>query len=203
MDNHSNTACFLNAAIKRQSKESLLNQRAKAIWMTGLSGSGKTTLGIHLEKLLHKKGFLTQILDADHVRATFNRELNFTMEGRAENIRRIAEFSKVFLDTGIIVINCFISPTKEIRQIARKIIGKKDYIEVYVNTSIETCEKRDTKGLYKKVRKGLIENFTGVGSPYEPPENPDIEIDTENLSIEQAVKKLSNYIIPKITLIKK
>ncbi len=200
MVNTVNTVCLMNTLIQRQAKEVLLNQRAKVIWMTGLSGSGKTTLALYLEKLLHKKGFFTQVFDADCLRATLNRDLDFSIKGRTENVRRIAEISKIFLDAGVIVINCFISPTNKIRQIAKKIIGNEDFIEVYVNSSLDACEKRDTKGLYKKARKGLIKNFTGLDSPYEVPENPDIEIDTENYSIEQAVKKLSDFIIPKVTL---
>ncbi len=200
MDNPANTFPVVGSFIKRRDKEILLNQKARVIWMTGLSGSGKTTIAIHLERLLYQKGFFTQVFDADYLRATLHRDLDFTLEGRAENIRRIAVMSRIFLEAGVIVINCFISPTKKIRQLARKIIGYHDFIEVYVNASFEKCEKRDPKGLYKKARQGLVKNFTGIDSPYEAPDNPDIELNTDKYSIENVVKQLSDFIIPKIIL---
>ncbi len=200
MDNPANAFPVVDSFMTRRDKETLLNQKAMVIWMTGLSGSGKTTIAIHLERLLYNKGFFTQVFDADCLRATLHRDLDFSLEGRAENIRRIAVLSKIFLEAGVIVINCFISPTKKIRQLARKIIGYQNFIEVYVNASLDKCEKRDPKGLYKKARQGLVKNFTGIDSPYEPPDNPDIELNTDKYSIENVVKQLSDFIIPKIML---
>jgi len=185
--------------ITREDKEKLLNQRAKVIWLTGLSGSGKSTLGIKLEEELHKRGFLTVLLDGDNVRAGLNRNLGFGLEDRLENIRRVAEISKLFLNTGIITINCFITPTKAMRDLAKDIIGREDYIEIYVNAPIEVCEKRDIKGLYKKARQGLIKNFTGIDSPFEPPQNPDLELHTDKLSIEESVQKALDFILTQIT----
>ncbi len=146
--------------------------------MTGLSGSGKTTVGLNIEMELNKRGFLTQILDGDNIRSGINNNLGFSEEDRYENIRRISEVSKLFLNCGIICINSFISPTKEIRDMAKDIIGEENFIEVYVNAPIEVCEKRDVKGLYKKARKGEIKNFTGIDSPFDCPLNPDIELKT-------------------------
>ncbi len=186
--------------ITREDKEKLLNQRAKVIWLTGLSGSGKSTLGILLEEELHKRGFLTVLLDGDNVRAGLNRNLGFGLEDRLENIRRVAEVSKLFLSTGIITINCFITPTKAMRELAKDIIGKDDYIEIYVNAPLEVCEQRDIKGLYEKARKGLIKNFTGIDSPFEEPENPDLEIRTDKLSVEEAINKILDLVLPQITL---
>jgi adenylylsulfate kinase len=184
--------------IQKKDKEKLLNQKAKAIWLTGLSGAGKTSLGINLEKALFNKGFLTQILDGDNIRSGINKNLKFTEADRLENIRRISEVNKLFVNCGIITINCFISPTNEIRQMAKNIIGKENFIEVFVNAPLNVCEQRDVKGLYKKARNGEIKNFTGIDSPFEIPTNPDIEIRTDLLSLEQASNKLFNFILPLI-----
>ncbi len=185
--------------IQREDKEKLIKQHSKVIWLTGLSGAGKTTIGATLEQELYNRGFLTQMLDGDNIRAGLNKNLGFGLEDRLENIRRIAEVSKLFLNAGIITINCFITPTEAMRQLARDIIGSDDYIEVYVNAPLEVCEQRDVKGLYKKARNGLIKNFTGIDSPFEPPSNPDIEIRTDKLSVEESVQIILNYILPKIT----
>lgn len=184
----------------RESKEKLLNQRSKVIWMTGLSGAGKSTIAAALEKELYKKGFLTQIIDGDNVRTGINKNLTFSDDDRKENLRRIAEVSKLFLNCGIITINSFITPTEESRKTAREIIGDKNFIEVYINAPIDVCEMRDVKGLYKKARAGQIKNFTGIDSVFEEPVNPDIEIRTDQLSIEEAIQKLNEYIIPQIEL---
>jgi adenylylsulfate kinase len=184
----------------RSEKEKRLNQKARAIWMTGLSGSGKSTLGLGLEKELSKRGFLTQLLDGDLVRAGINNNLSFSVQDRRENIRRIAEVSKLFIHCGIITIDCFISPTNEIRALAREIIGKDDFIEVYMNASIETCEFRDTKGLYAKARRGEIRDFTGIDSPFEPPDHPDLEFNSSELTIEKTIGKALHFILPKIQL---
>lgn len=183
--------------LSREEKEKLLNQKGMVIWMTGLSGSGKSTIAIGLEKKLFEKGILTQILDGDNVRTGINNNLGFSDEDRIENIRRIAEVSKLFLNCGVVCINCFVSPTIEIRANAKKIIGN-DFVEVFINTPIEECEKRDVKGLYKKARAGEIKDFTGINAPFEAPTNPDIEIKTVGKSIEESVNELLNQILQKI-----
>ena len=185
--------------IQKEDKEKLLNQNAKIIWLTGLSGSGKTTLGTAIERELFKRGFLTQVIDGDNIRSGINNNLRFTRKDRKENIRRISEVSKLFLNCGVITINCFISPTEEIRNIAKEIIGKENFIEIFVNATIELCEKRDVKGLYKKAKMGLIKNFTGISSPFEIPENFDIEINTGDLNLQESVDKVLEYILPVIT----
>jgi len=184
----------------REDKEQFLKQHSKVIWMTGLSGSGKTTIAIALEQKLRDKGFLTQVLDGDNVRTGINNNLGFTVEDRRENIRRIAEVSKLFANCGIITINCFVSPTIEIRQQAKEIIGEKDFIEVFVNTPIEICEQRDVKGLYKKARAGEIKNFTGIDSPFEAPKSPTVDVKTADLSIDQAANQILENILPHISI---
>tara|TARA_R110001583_G_scaffold33438_1_gene112852 strand:- start:1899 stop:2507 length:609 start_codon:yes stop_codon:yes gene_type:complete len=184
--------------IGRDEKEQFLNQRARVIWMTGLSGSGKTTIAIGLEKELQKRGFLTQILDGDNIRTGINKNLGFSDEDRTENIRRIAEVSKLFVNCGIITINCFVSPTLSIREQAKEIIGDADFREIYVNASYEECEKRDVKGLYKKARNGEIKNFTGLDAPFEAPENAFLEIETADISIEESVNCLVKAILSDI-----
>ncbi len=182
--------------LKREDKERLLNQKAKAIWFTGISGSGKTTIAKEIEHQLHSQGLLSQLLDGDNIRVGISNNLSFSTKDRKENIRRIAEVSKLFINCGVITLNCFISPTIEIRKIAKDIIGEHDFIEVHVNASVETCETRDVKGLYKKARKGEIENFTGISAPFEDPENPELEINTSELSINESVNKVLKYILP-------
>ena len=185
--------------INRHQKEKLLNQRAKVVWLTGLSGSGKTTVGAAFERELYNRGFLTQILDGDNIRTGINKNLKFTVEDRLENIRRIAEVTKLFLNCGVITINCFITPTEDIRQIARDIIGEENMIEVSVSTPVEVCEQRDIKGLYKKARTGELKNFTGISSPFEKPVHAKLEINTGELSLEESVKKLMDVVLPEIT----
>ena len=182
--------------LQRKDKEELLNQKSKVIWMTGLSGSGKTTVAKGVERYLHNNGILNQLLDGDNIRIGISNNLTFSSEDRAENIRRIAEVSKLFLNCGIVTLNCFVSPTIKIRNIAKEIIGGENFIEVYINASVETCEERDVKGLYKKARKGEIKDFTGISSPFEAPENPEIEINTSELSIDESVQKVLDYILP-------
>lgn len=184
--------------LNRADKEKLLGQHSLAIWMTGLSGSGKTTLGLGLEKELFNKGFLVQVLDGDLIRKGINSNLGFSEDDRIENIRRISEITKLFVHSGIITINCFISPTKKIRDMAKKIIGDDDFMEVYINSPIEICEQRDKKGLYAKARRGEISDFTGINSPFEPPLHPDLELDTANLSEEETVEQALKFILPKI-----
>ena len=187
-----------NQILNRPDKEKLLNQNARVIWMTGLSGAGKTTIGVGIERELNKRGYLTQVLDGDNIRTGINNNLGFTEADRFENIRRIAEVSKLFLNCGIICINSFISPTKEIRTMAKEIIGEDDFIEVYVNAPLEVCEQRDVKGLYQKAREGKIKNFTGIDAPFEIPEAPAIEIKTNQLTIEESVQKSLEVILPRI-----
>lgn len=182
----------------RQEKETLLKQRAKVIWLTGLSGAGKTTLAKHLEEALFDQGYLTQVLDGDNIRTGINSNLGFSDADRFENIRRIAEVSKLMVNCGVITINCFISPTEDIREMARKIIGADDFIEVYVNAPLKVCEERDVKGLYSRARRGEIKEFTGISSPFETPENIDIEIRTDLLTIDESVKQMLEVIIPRI-----
>ena len=180
--------------LQREEKEELLNQKSKVIWMTGLSGSGKTTIAIALEQKLRDKGFLTQVLDGDNVRIGINNNLGFSAEDRAENIRRIAEISKLFLNCGIITINCFVSPTIDIRANAKQIIEPDNFIEIFVNTSLEICEERDVKGLYKKARAGEIKDFTGISAPYEAPEDPELIVDTDKLSIRESIDFIMDYL---------
>ncbi|MFI3327742.1 MAG: adenylyl-sulfate kinase [Rikenellaceae bacterium] len=182
--------------LSREDREKMLNQRAKMIWFAGLSGSGKSTLAIALERELHKRGLLCRILDGDNIRSGINKNLSFTPEDRAENIRRIAEVGKLFVDTGVITISAFISPTEELRQVAKSIIGEDDFIEVYVSTPIEECERRDVKGLYKKARAGEIKEFTGVSQPFEAPLKPTIAIDTTDKPLEKSVEILLELVLP-------
>lgn len=183
----------------RKIKERIIEQNSKVIWLTGLSGSGKTTLAIELEKTLLKNKYVPQIIDGDYVREVLNKDLSFTESDRKENIRRIAEVSKLFIDCGIIPICCFVSPTIEIRELAKKIIGTENFIEIYINSPFNVCEKRDVKGLYKKARAGEIKNFTGIDSPFEAPLNPFLEIRTDLLSIKESTELLYSKILPVIT----
>jgi adenylylsulfate kinase len=189
--------------LQKEDKETLLQQHAKVIWMTGLSGSGKTTVAKGVERYLHSQGILNQLLDGDNIRVGIGNNLTFSSEDRAENIRRISEVSKLFMNCGVVTLNCFVSPTIEIRNIAKEIIGEENFIEVYINASVETCEGRDVKGLYQKARKGEIKDFTGISDPFEAPENPEIEINTAQLSIDESVQKVLDYILPIIKTSKK
>lgn len=182
----------------RSDKESLLGQHSLMVWFTGLSGSGKSTIAIALERELHQRGLLCRILDGDNIRSGINNNLGFSEADRVENIRRIAEVSKLFVDTGIITIAAFISPSNDIREMAADIIGRDDFVEVYVSTPIEECERRDVKGLYAKARRGEIKNFTGISAPFEAPEHPALTLDTSVLSLEESVHKLLELILPRI-----
>ncbi len=184
----------------RKVKEEILRQSAKVIWFTGLSGSGKTTLASNLEKELFFRRFFCQVLDGDNIRTGINNNLGFSEEERLENIRRISEVSKILINTGMITICSFISPTNKIRSLARSIIGEKDFIEIFLNPPLAICEQRDVKGLYKRARAGEIKDFTGISAPFEAPSNPDVEIDTSVTSIKDSVEMIFSAIIDRITL---
>lgn len=184
--------------LSRADKEAMLGQKGLMIWFTGLSGSGKSTVAIALERELHKRNILCRILDGDNIRSGINNNLGFSEEDRVENIRRIAEVSKLFVDTGVVTIAAFISPNNDIRRMAADIIGREDFIEVYVNTPLEVCEQRDVKGLYARARRGEVKNFTGISAPFEAPENPAICLDTSVLTLEESVNKLLDLVLPMI-----
>ncbi len=184
--------------LQRTDREILLKQKGIMIWFTGLSGSGKSTLAIALERALYAQGILCRILDGDNIRSGINNNLGFSEADRRENIRRIAEVSKLFVDCGIVTLAAFISPTHAIRHMAAEIIGQNDFLEVYVSTPIKECERRDVKGLYAKARRGEIKDFTGISAPFEAPENPFISIDTSCQSLEESVEILMKAILPKI-----
>jgi adenylylsulfate kinase len=186
---------IFDRTLERKDKESLLKQNSKVFWLTGLSGSGKSTIAIALEKELYKLGYITQLLDGDNVRTGINNNLGFSEEDRLENIRRISEVSKLFVNAGIITINSFVSPTNDVRALANEIIGD-DYFEIYIKASVETCEKRDVKGLYAKARKGEIKNFTGIDAPFDIPVKQNLTIDTEQMTIEASVEEILKHILP-------
>ena len=173
-------------------------EEGEVLGIVGESGSGKSTVAIALERELHKRGLLCRILDGDNIRSGINNNLGFSEADRVENIRRIAEVGKLFIDSGIIAIAAFISPNNDIREMASNIIGKDDFLEVFVNTPLEVCEERDVKGLYAKARKGEIKNFTGISAPFEAPEHPALLLDTSKLSLEESVNKLLELILPKV-----
>ena len=182
----------------RRAKEIFLKQRAKVIWLTGLSGSGKTTLASLLEKRLFELNYFCQILDGDNVRSGINKNLRFTEEDRMENIRRIAEVSKLFMNCGIILICAFISPTSEMREMAKSIIGEDDFLEIFINTPLEICEQRDPKGLYKKARTGEIKNFTGISAPFEVPVNPFLTVDNVSPNLQETTNRMVQKILPEL-----
>jgi adenylylsulfate kinase len=186
--------------ISREFRETKLGQRSKVIWLTGLSGSGKSTIGLALEKKLFQENFVAQLLDGDNIRSGINKNLGFSEEDRKENIRRIAEIAKLYLSSGIITINSFISPTAETRNIAKEIVGDGDFLEIYINAPMATCESRDVKGLYKKARAREIQGFTGVNQAYEEPENPALELRTDVLGVDEAVDILFTFLKKHIIL---
>lgn len=185
--------------VSRREKEEFLNQHSKLIWFTGLSGSGKSTVAKGLEKELFKRGFFVQVLDGDNIRMGISNNLGFALEDRVENIRRISEVAKLFIDAGVITICSFVSPTQSIRRIAQDIIGDEDHIGVFIDTPIEICEKRDVKGLYKKARAGELKNFTGIDAPFERPTKPNLIIKTENQTIEESVDQVLQFVLPRIS----
>jgi len=185
---------YHKASVTRQRRNKLNNHRSIVLWFTGLSGSGKSTLAHALEEKLFQKGCRTFVLDGDNVRYGLNSNLDFSEAGRTENIRRISEVSKLMLESGLIVMTAFISPINKDRSEARKLISSNDFIEIYCKASLETCETRDVKGLYKRARAGEIKNYTGIDSPYEAPENPELTIDTDKQSLEESVSTILSFL---------
>ena len=181
--------------LPRSAREQLLHQRGMMIWFTGLSGSGKSTIALGVERELHQRGLLCRILDGDNIRSGINAGLGFSAEDRRENIRRIAEVGKLFVDTGIITLAAFVSPTNEYRQLAREIIGDNDFFEVYVSTPLEECERRDVKGLYARARRGEVKDFTGISAPFEVPEHPALDIDTSKQPLETSVQQVVDLVL--------
>lgn len=184
--------------VSREEKEKRLNQHSKVIWFTGLSGSGKTTLASALERNLFERGYLTQVLDGDNIRTGINNNLGFSPEDRIENIRRIAEIAKLLINSGVICLCAFVSPSEETRKTVRNIVGENDFLEVFVSTPIEVCESRDVKGLYEKARAGIIKDFTGVSAPFEIPQNAILSIDTSDKNVEQCVALLLENLFSKL-----
>ncbi|WP_411766130.1 adenylyl-sulfate kinase [Winogradskyella sp. A3E31] len=189
-----------NYEVTSADRNVLNNHRSFLIWFTGLSGSGKSTIANLVESKLFEKGIRTYSLDGDNIRKGINNDLGFSPQDRTENIRRIAEVSKLMIDAGLVVLAAFVSPYKKDRENIKSIVKDVNFVEIYINTSIEECERRDVKGLYKKARAGEITNMTGISAPYEAPENPDIEVKTENESIEDSTKRIVDYITSKLQL---
>ncbi|RKD26727.1 adenylyl-sulfate kinase [Ammoniphilus oxalaticus] len=182
------------ATVQKKERQQSNQHKSCILWFTGLSGSGKSTLANEVEKKLFELGAKTYTLDGDNVRHGLNQDLGFTDEDRVENIRRIAEVSKLFVDAGVIVLTAFISPFKQDRQVARDLVESSEFIEIYVKCSLEECERRDPKGLYEKARRGEIPHFTGISSPYEEPLNPELVIENDQLSVQQAVEQIIEYL---------
>ena len=191
---NSSNIIYHQASVTRQRRNKLNNHRSVVLWFTGLSGSGKSTLAHSLEEKLFQKGCRTFVLDGDNVRYGLNSNLDFSEKGRTENIRRISEVSKLMLESGLIVMTAFISPFNKDREDARKLISSDDFIEVFCKASLEACEARDVKGLYKRARAGEIKNYTGIDSPYEAPENPELIIDTDNQSLGESVSIILSFL---------
>jgi adenylylsulfate kinase len=189
-ENTNNIHPIFDRLLTRQDREQVLNQKAKVLWFTGLSGSGKSTIAQHVERELYNKGYFAQVLDGDNIRNGINNNLGFSIEDRQENIRRISEVAKLYLNSGLITLCSFISPTRDIRRMAEEIVGEVDFLEIFVNTPLELCEKRDVKGLYKKARAGEIKGFTGIDSPYEAPVNPFLNLKTAEMTIEESTARV-------------
>jgi adenylylsulfate kinase len=190
----SSNVIYHHASVTRQRRNKLNEHRSVVLWFTGLSGSGKSTLAHSVEEKLYQKGCRTFVLDGDNVRHGLNSNLDFSESGRTENIRRISEVSKLMLESGLIVMTAFISPFNKDRNEARKLISSDDFIEIYCKASLEICETRDVKGLYKRARAGEIKNYTGIDSPYEIPENPELIIDTDNQGLEDSVSTILSFL---------
>lgn len=190
MSTQDNIYPIFDRMLSRHDKEQLLGQKGVMLWFTGFSGSGKSTVAIALERELQKRGLLCRILDGDNIRTGINANLGFSADDRRENIRRVAEVAKLFVDTGIITIAAFVSPTEDLRNLAQHIIGKDDFKEIFISTPIEECERRDVKGLYARARRGEVKNFTGISAPFEAPQHPALSLDTSKLSLEESVAQL-------------
>ncbi|BEK43004.1 adenylyl-sulfate kinase [Campylobacter jejuni] len=183
-----------NTNITKEQRSKLKNQKPCVLWLTGLSASGKSTIANALEQKLHELGFHTYLLDGDNIRIGLNKDLGFDENSRVENIRRITELCKLFVDSGLIILSAFISPFKSDRALARSLVKKDEFIEIFVDTPLELCEKRDPKGLYKKARNGEIKNFTGIDSPYEKPQNPEIHLQNSKAKLNENVDIILNYL---------
>ena len=190
----------IKTKVSVEERQRLMNQKPRLIWFTGLSGSGKSTLAVQLEAALHAQGYKTYLLDGDNIRSGLNKDLTFTDEARVENIRRISEVCKLFLDAGVVLLSAFISPFQADRDQVKNIVGAENYIEVFVDAPIEVCEQRDVKGLYKKARAGEVKNFTGITSPYEKPARPDVVIKTDTMSIEESLEVLMREVVERIRM---
>ncbi|PZW44206.1 adenylylsulfate kinase [Mesonia algae] len=186
-------------SITQQDRTARNQHQAKLLWFTGLSGSGKSTLANEVEKQLFAQGMQTYVLDGDNIRRGINTDLSFTPEDRKENLRRIAEASKLFIDAGVVTLAAFISPMREDREMIKQIVGEENFIEIYVDAKIEDCEHRDVKGLYQKARQGEIKNFTGISAPYEAPANPEIKVNTSNQTIEESLTIIINKVTQKLS----
>jgi len=183
--------------VKRKDRNKVYGHKSGVVWFTGLSASGKSTIAHTLEKVLFEKGIKVYVFDGDNIRHGLNSDLGFSPKDRRENLRRIAEVSKLFVDAGLIVLACFISPYKKDREYIKQIIGKEDFIEIYVKCPVEVCEKRDPKGFYKKAKAGIIKGYTGIDAPYEEPENPDLIIESDKLSPEESANKVYEFLVKK------
>lgn len=184
----------------RSEKERQLGHRGLTVWFTGLSGSGKSTLALALERELSARGILCRILDGDNVRCGINAGLGFSEADRRENIRRVAEVCRLFVDTGVVVLACFVSPTRELRRMAAGIVGDTDFFEVYVSTPLAECERRDVKGLYAKAREGAIRDFTGISAPFEEPDTPALRLDTTGRTVASCIEEILRAVCPRISL---
>lgn len=188
-----------NHSIKYQDRIARLNYLPRVVWFTGLSGSGKSTLSDELEKYLFQNDYNTYLLDGDNIRSGLNKDLDFSDVGRKENIRRLGELCKLFLDSGSIILTAFISPFKSDRETVREAVGVENFIEVFVDCPLEVCEARDVKGLYAKARKGEIPNFTGISSPFETPDNPDVVVKSDKFTLEECLEQLKKEILPRLS----
>ncbi len=183
--------------VTKKDRMKLTKQKPCVLWFTGLSGSGKSTIANALEEMLYHNGNFTYLLDGDNIRHGLNKDLGFNESSRIENIRRVGEVAKLFVDSGLLVLTAFISPFIKDRELVKNLFEEGEFLEIFIDTPLETCEKRDPKGLYKKARDGKIKNFTGIDSPYEPPKNAQIHIKNDNISIDEACQKIIDYLIKK------
>lgn len=183
-----------DAKVTKERRQQMNGHSSAVLWFTGLSGAGKSTLSVEVEKRLSERGIHTYVLDGDNIRHGLNKNLGFTAEDRRENIRRIGEVAKLFVDAGVVVLTAFISPYQEDRNAVRDMLDENEFIEVYVNCSVEECERRDPKGLYQKARSGEIANFTGISAPYEAPEDPELTVETDQQSLEESAEQVIRFL---------